>query len=178
MGQAKIQIGADMDSTPHHNEKTIETVIRMWKDHKTGTQIAVKLDMTRSAVMGLVSRLRAKGFLEYRDPAAKKNATADEKRNKLRNPYVPSHRRQRLPPLPPIKEDSGIVRLFDLKASSCRFIVNDSPKAADFLFCGQPKKVGSYCQEHHDICFVKPQPRNKGVRRKPFQLNPRYAEKK
>ena len=161
-----------------HNEKTIQKLIELWKAHKTSGQIAVKLDMSRSAVMGLVGRLRAKGLLEYRDPASKKNATREEKRNKLRNPYVPNKTRKSLPPLPPVIENSSPVKLFQLTAKSCRFVINDSQSAADFLFCNKPKKVGAYCEEHHKICYIKSEPKKRDRERKSFTLNPRYSEVK
>jgi hypothetical protein len=165
--------------TIKHNQKTIDTIIKMWTEHKTGSEIAAKVKMTRSAVMGMVGRLRNRGLLEYRDPASKKNATPEEKRlKKLRNPVVPNLRRKKLPPLPPIDEETRPITLLNLRLDSCRFIINDSNKAADFLFCGQPKHIGSYCKEHHAICYIKAEPRKRGKERKPFQLNPRYSEAK
>jgi len=139
-------IGDAMVNPNKHDDKTVQKLIELWNQHKTSGQIAVKLEMTRSAVMGLVGRLRAKGLLEYRDPASKKNATPDEKRNKFRNTYVQNKTSKILPPLPPVSEDSSPVNLFQLTAKSCRFVINDSRSAADFLFCNKPKKGGSYCE--------------------------------
>lgn len=131
-------------ATTKHNQKTIDTILKMWSQHKTGSEIAAKVKMTRSAVMGMVGRLRNRGLLEYRDPASKKNATPDEKRHKkLRNPVVPNLRKKKLPPLPPVSETVQLVRLMDLKLHSCRFVVNDSKRASDFLFCGKPSQKES-----------------------------------
>lgn len=167
-----------MNFSQKHDQKTVDTVVQMWKDHKTGGDIAHKLKLTRNAVMGLLARLRSKGVIEYRDPGAKKNGSPDEKRNKLRNPYVPNMRKKKLPPLPPVIKDVSPIQLFDLKPMSCRFVINDSSKPSEFLFCGMPKETGSYCKEHHAICYIRAEPRKKGKQRKPFQLNPRYTEKK
>jgi hypothetical protein len=162
-----------------YDQKTIDIVLKMWAEHKTGGDIAAKLNITRNSVMGLLGRLRSKGIIDYRDPASKKNATPAEKRlKKLRNPSVPNLRRKKLPPLPPVDEQTRPITLLELKLDSCRFVINDSNKAADFLFCGQPKHTGSYCKEHHAICYVKAEPRKRDKPRKPFQLNPRYAEAK
>lgn len=161
-----------------HDDKTVSKIIELWKEDKTSGQIAAKLNMTRSAVMGLVGRLRSKGLLEYRDPASKKNATPDEKRNKMRSPYVQNKASKVLPPLPPVSDDISPVKLFQLTSKSCRFVINDSRSASDFLFCNKPKKVGSYCEDHHKICYIKSEPRKRDRERKPFQLNPRYSEAK
>jgi GcrA cell cycle regulator len=165
--------------TIKHEDKKVKAILELWGKGLTGKQIGEKLGMTRSAVLGKIARLRKWGLAEYRDPASKKNATPEEKRlKKLRNPVVPNLGRKKLPPLPPVDEETRPITLLNLRLDSCRFVINDSNKAADFLFCGQPKHIGSYCKEHHAICYIKAEPRKRGKERKPFQLNPRYSEAK
>lgn len=40
------------------------------------------------------------------------------------------------------------VRMMDLTSDSCRWPVNDPEPKEEHLFCGHPKKYGSYCAHH------------------------------
>ena len=161
-----------------HNHKTVKKILELWGKGLTGKQIGEKLGMTRSAVLGKVGRLRKLGLLEYRDPAQKKNISSKERAQRKSYPFVKSNKRKTLPPLPPVEDGLRPLSLMELKATSCRFVINDSKKPSDFLFCGKPKKTGSYCEDHHSICYIKSEPRKRDKPRKAFQLNPRYSEAK
>jgi len=40
------------------------------------------------------------------------------------------------------------LTMMDLEADSCRWPVNDPPPRGEHLFCGHPKRFGSYCAAH------------------------------
>ena len=40
------------------------------------------------------------------------------------------------------------VRMMDLTSDSCRWPVNEPEPKGEYLFCGHPKKYGSYCAHH------------------------------
>lgn len=140
-----------------------EKIMALWADGKTGSEIAEVLEMSRSAVMGKLYRLRAAKYIEYKTvPPKPKNDTpvdrASRPKRAYRTPYFGP-----VVPLSPRKTtilNAVGVRLMELKHSSCRFIVNDGP-VQDFLFCGKEKENGPYCAEHRKLCYVKVQPRKK-----------------
>lgn len=40
------------------------------------------------------------------------------------------------------------VRMMELTSDACRWPVNDPEPKGEYLFCGHPKKYGSYCAHH------------------------------
>jgi len=164
--------------TVRHDQETVDVILKMWADDCTGSQIARVLNMTRNAVMGKLARLRAQGLIKYRDPGQCKNASKEERA--MRRTHVPPGMKTKkdkpLPPLPPMIDGARPLRLMELTPDSCRFIINDSNKASDFMFCGRPKKGKSYCADHHALCYTAATPRRE--RGKVFRLNPRYSEVK
>jgi hypothetical protein len=138
-----------------------QTLIDMWNDDKTGSEIAEALGMSRSAVMGKLYRLRAAKYIEYKTiPVRHKDDTPEKRAKREKRPYrspylgpvVP------LPPKPAVTVNTQGIGLMDLRRSSCRFIINDGP-AQGFLFCGKEKEKGPYCADHRKLCYVKVQPR-------------------
>jgi GcrA cell cycle regulator len=50
--------------------------------------------------------------------------------------------------------------LLDLESNDCRWPVGE-PRQPDFHFCGKPHAPGRpYCQEHWNMAFQPPRPRN------------------
>lgn len=145
-------------------------ILALWEQNKPGSHIAFELNMTRSAVMGQLNRLRVKGHVAYKVKARKKREIVLEE-------IIPSIRIAQTatpkppPPLPvpsvtelimaevikkiiPIKKDGRKIPFSALTAKSCRYPVNNG-LAKDFLFCGDEKMDGKpYCKEHHALCYV------------------------
>ena len=147
-------------------------ILALWEQDKPGSYIAYELNMTRSAVMGQLNRLRIKGHIDYKTPQRKK-LPADA--TPLR-PIIPARVPQQAKPNPvppptgpsvsemilaavvakvkPIKKDGRKIPFSALTNRSCRYPINSgNPK--DFLFCGDDRMDGKpYCKEHHALCYV------------------------
>lgn len=86
-----------------------EEVIRMWNEGSTGLQIAEAMGTTRSAIMGMLYRLRGKGLIKYRP-----RPTAEErKKQKVKSvtvaPILTAAPADTLPPEPATPEPSSNV---------------------------------------------------------------------
>ena len=133
-------------------------IIERWEQGFTGSDIGNEFGMTRNAVMGKLARLRKLGLVTYKMNA--KISLKDVKPKKLKlvktfNSY-PKMFRGRLPPTPlpkmlPVKGKP--IKFLDLKPFTCRYIVNDG-KPSEFMFCGKPKMIRSYCDEHARLCYM------------------------
>jgi len=142
-------------------------IIELWEAGKTGGEIAAELSTTRSAILGKIRRLRLGGYVSYKmnakidlkDATPKKlkevkNFNVEKKQIRFVKPSKP------LPPIRPVQHRP--ISLMELTPFSCRFVVNDG-HASNFLFCGKPKEVGSYCGEHAKICYIPPKPRGRAA---------------
>lgn len=141
-------------------------VLSLWKKGLTGSQIGEKIGTTRSAILGLINRLRAAGYVEYRakNPRPKKDTPPKPRKA----PEKKLDQFERLmsfaPPLipEPVQEPSRPLTIMELTRRSCRYILNDG-KPSSFLYCGKTTERGSYCRDHHKICFTVVQKTNKPV---------------
>jgi len=138
-------------------------VLSLWKKGLTGSQIGEKIGTTRSAILGLINRLRAAGYVEYRakNPRPKKDALpkprkAPEKKLDQFELLISA------PVVAPAPEPSKPLTIMELTRRSCRYILNDG-KPSSFLYCGKTTERGSYCRDHHKICFTVVQKTNKPV---------------
>lgn len=50
------------------------------------------------------------------------------------------------------KKNNGIT-LFDLRLSTCRFIISEEGKPV--FYCGKTTSKSSYCENHYNICYKK-----------------------
>ena len=135
-----------------NTDKTKNAVLEMWNKNYTGGQIAKELCLTRNTVMGIIHRL--------------KKTEAVEPRVKIPPKIDPPKVVVKTKKLPPVfikpKPVNHMPRtLMQLRANSCRYVVNDG-HASQFLFCGKPKEKGAYCMDHAQLCYVKP---HKGVKK-------------
>lgn len=153
-----------------------DEVCRLWKKGKTSSEIAGLLEITRSAVMGRVNRLRARGLLDFRViPGPRKPRTQHAPKSGGRKmPFVISAY-----PGKPIRRRKGFdvsaekkiepermfqhVTLMELQHDHCRYIVGEN-KIRGTLYCGQPQTRRSYCESHALICYHTP---TKASERKP-----------
>jgi hypothetical protein len=153
--------------------ETQQKVLKLWNKNMTSSQIAAEIKTTRSAVMGLVNRLRLKGFVEYRKSEAVRIAysvpKAKTRQSRLPMPMPVKVRPPEQPaPLGPSVSDLIIekfihkgpkhkvgIPLTMLRRKGCKYAINDSNDPSKHLFCGETvKEMSSYCEEHHGICYV------------------------
>jgi len=116
-----------------------EAIREMWADGWSGGQIADKLGVSRSSVIGMVDRM-------------------DLPSRKTSNPIPPRRPSKPLPPEPvmpdePVSLDLAMEQLTD---KTCRY---PHGSQAPYSFCGQAVTVDPYCGFHHGVCCPKPPPR-------------------
>ena len=159
-------------------------IAAMWKAGKTSSEIAWEVQITRSAVMGRVNRMRAKGLLEFRGPA--NTIKTKQARPKEPGRAAMSYKTPAYPPKPQIRRRKGFdvkparpvkeapplkhVTLMELTTDHCRYIVG-SHQTRGTLYCGEPKEERSYCKAHHSICYYAPRKDDRPKRRS-FVLAP------
>lgn len=133
-----------------------DDILKLWIDGKQGSEIAVRLRITRNSVMGYLYRLRKKGLIEYKDPVVINKINRGEAKPRMprsKRPYRSPYEQIQLPFLETPR--AGGISLMELKMDSCRYIINDG-RPENFRFCGKPKFSKSYCEDHHKICYYKP----------------------
>jgi GcrA cell cycle regulator len=117
---------------------------KLWADGETATAIAMRLRMSKSAVLGKVFRLRLR-------PAAKATAATARRRTAT----VGRRRRGRLPTKPRTEPAAPATTpgktLFELTNDSCRW-PHGQPGTKTFHFCGAPgadlEGGRPYCERH------------------------------
>jgi hypothetical protein len=133
-----------------------DAIIDMWKTGLSGSQIAYQLGITRNTVMGILSRGRAAGKVDYRiDMERIKSIRAnvvelERKRASVIGEFL--HLAIAGGDLPSNKPTSGIT-LMKLKPSSCRYIIGKNVDD-ESLFCGEQRGTSSYCKTHHKLCYT------------------------
>ena len=157
-------------------EHQVEIVIDMWRKNKSGSEIGKVAGMTRSAVMGMVSRLVARKILISRKEmmAREPRPVVQIVREVVPKEVVKKVQPERRPvptPAPriqrvkvarvkrlPISIRFGArpgVTILNLENNMCRYIV-DAPLYPDTYYCGDPKELGSYCAVHAEMCYYGP----------------------
>jgi len=161
------KIGLVRPNTNPWTPELTERLVALTKAGDSGSAIAAKLGVTRSAVIGKVHRLGMQlgncrnGNGQIRTGRPQKPVLTSF--NKYRNRKAKSKPEfQKAPIPPPNVEDIPRKAFAELSENDCRFPVND-PKDSDFGFCGNSKIPGSsYCAAHHARCWlsvpVKPRP--------------------
>lgn len=153
-----------------------QKIREMWDQNLTTREIGAALGLSKNSVCGLLHRMRTKGVDLPKKP--RNGSTRTQKREQIAKvekvtalkvkaaakpvepvpeivvPVVP-------PPLPKPAEKQGRFRFIDLRRNSCRYVVSGKT-AEEFMFCGEPKKRGAYCEEHAKLCYV---PLSKEARR-------------
>jgi len=134
------------------------TIIKMWSEGSTGLMISAEIGFTRSSVMSRISKLRAKKIingpiLDARMDAIRALVAKENSENKTTSRFNqnPIALRAAFDSLNPSK--GGHVGYDGLTSKSCRYVINEG-SAAEYLFCGATKEKGSYCQHHHNLCYV------------------------
>jgi hypothetical protein len=150
-------------------------ILVMWENNMTGSEIANAIGITRNAVMGHLSRIRAMKLTGYkvepkghRKPVRK--AVEAPKTSALPKTIQKPKAKPETNPdqfVMTVLEDRslpphGPVTLMNLHHLSCRYIISEV-KGAQTLFCGKVKTTAAYCAEHHQLCYVPPNPKKKKV---------------
>lgn len=148
-------------------------IVELWHKSMTTAQIAVELNVTKNAICGKISRMRAKGvnlpMRGFVSPVEKffgKPKPSVRRQPLFTAPIVEIKKEikeePKIKPVVVIKEPKLSkplnIRFSQLKNNSCRYVVNDGP-AETFIFCGSPKERGPYCEAHASICYVVPEKR-------------------
>ena len=136
----------------------VERLEALWREGHAARAIGLAFGVSRSAVLGKLSRLGMLGKPRIRLPAVRLLKTEQVSKPRIKPPQKPQMRPNKRPlpppepyqappppPLPPI----GRFSLLDLRHNSCRWPNGERP---DYRFCGMPR-VGesSYCSEHHAV---------------------------
>ncbi len=154
----------------------IEKVLRMWSEGKSGTEIALANNISRSAVQGHLHRARQnhdaraklRGKMNSHMYLAMKRASLapdayGEILAKRPKPEPKPKPTEKEPPRPkgPLPPPPQARMLEHLSRNSCRYCYSDE---APYLLCGEPTSASSsWCEEHRRIVF-------KFVRTKPLTL--------
>ena len=129
---------------------------QLWADCETAAAIAVRLRMSKSAVLGKVFRLRLPSGPKAKAAAARRDAAT-----------VGRRRRGRLPAKPPVVAVAPAApaapamasgkTLFELTNDSCRW-PHGQPGTKTFHFCGAPgadlEGGRPYCERHARRAYV------------------------
>lgn len=123
------------------NAERVETLLRMWDEGYTSSQIANELGhgVTRNAVIGKAHRLKLQKWRALR------------KRPPIKRVFVPREAKKMLPSKPVLQPAPEPITY------PCMYPVGDDARA-DNYFCGAPRTQGSYCAEHARITHVKTSP--------------------
>lgn len=116
-----------------------QEIIKFWNDGLTATEIGEKIGKTRSAVLGKVNRMRAKGVLLERRVAEKTKAVRPRGTGKRRN-------------IDQLQFDIS-VDLFSLKPNQCHYIVGRFDDRA--MYCASSSHKRSMCKTHYEMCYYR-----------------------
>jgi len=159
-------------------DETLESIKTLWMQGLTGGQISKQLNITRSAVLGKIYRMREAGQIDVRESDQRAKNIRDEvkrleKERQLSFPDIvrdtPVERDfsppkqvyvcEPIPPHPFLFEEMAPndpewkpVSFDELTPKSCRFVLNDGPPS-QFLFCGKKKVGRAYCADHEKLCY-------------------------
>lgn len=127
------------------SEETRQRVLELWNSGLTGGEIGKELGITKNSVVGIIDRLRRKGFF------VKSRGEGTFKVKKPR-PLV----------IPPIKETSSVIGtptdILGLRFRSCRFIVEEGD-AKTTRYCNHRIYKQSFCKHHYGLCYVPIKPK-------------------
>jgi GcrA cell cycle regulator len=142
-------------------DAAVERLKELWAEGHTGLTIGRQFGISRSAVIGKISRLGLSHKPRPRLPTVplqaisvpkpvrkgqKRSETRPLKRNNRPLPPPEPYQAPRPPPDPPI----GSFDLLELRHGHCRWpSAGDGPK---WTFCGRPRAgESSYCEAHHAL---------------------------
>lgn len=144
-----------------------DQIAELWNSGLTSSAIAQRMGITRSAVLGRVSRLKKQGVITRIENIDKRNHRWRKPAEVVRapRPVVPTSPVIKMmtpkPPKPVVPEPVLVwppakptepKLLLELGYNECRFPVRSERDIHHF--CAKPIKQNScYCPEHHAICY-------------------------
>jgi hypothetical protein len=121
-------------------------ILALWKAGFSGTEAGEKLGKTKNAIIGVISRLRARGFDVSR-------AVSVLTPHKPRPPRTPKMKTIAAPAAPPIQDRT----IMSLTAFTCRYPFGDPRSPAGVTYCCETVDrpgVTVYCRKHMLACHV------------------------
>lgn len=133
------------------DQKTQE-MVDMWNKGMSSTEIGKVLGKTRNSVIGVLHRLRDKGYyIEKKVVPWNKDEKPKQKIQEVKTNSGWRRRKITFVPKDNFVQTEGVT-LLDLTPTSCRFIIHTESRRGP-LFCGQPKDKISYCAHHYRMCY-------------------------
>jgi len=132
-------------------EKQAKIILELWNSGYSGSDISKETGKTRNAVLGLLHRLKSKGYYVEKKAQKTQESKKTKKIKEIRTNkgWVRSFNAVKI-------QDSVIpehgMTIMDLTPNSCRFVIQtDTPEGA--IFCGHTLHKHRYCEEHFRMCY-------------------------
>jgi hypothetical protein len=158
-----------------------EKMIELWQKGHTAKQIGNELGVSRNTIAGKLHRFKVSGRIKkanvderlfiIKEQSRRENAGRSPELAKQKRPEVSLYKiEDKLIPLAKVNTESvenpvnfvfhkeapaptgKPLKFEQLTSRSCRYVIN-SGNVKDFLFCGQPKERGAYCEDHAKLCY-------------------------
>jgi GcrA cell cycle regulator len=139
------------------DETKVFLLKKLWAAGHSAGMIAARLDTTRNAVIGKVTRLKLTPHTTKHSFRPTRQAKRKKDRRQLAKLKPPLRALLECTPLPdPQPEDVARKTLLQLEHGECKYPVGDV-RSPDFGFCALPRVIGSpYCAAHSRRCFTAP----------------------
>jgi hypothetical protein len=124
-------------------------ILALWKAGLTGTQAGAKLGKTKNAIIGVISRLRARGFDVSRTGGA---VPAPKKPRPPRPPRTPKMKPIAAPIAPPVQDRT----IMGLTPFTCRYPFGDAHTPEGVTYCCETVErpgITIYCRKHMIACY-------------------------
>lgn len=127
------------------SEETKQRVQELWNKGMSGGEIGKELGITKNSVIGIIDRLRRKGFFVR---------VRGEGTFKVKKPRPLVKK-----PVKKVPSEIGTpTDILGLTYRSCRFIVEDGT-AVTTRYCNSRVHDKSFCKHHYDLCYVQVKPK-------------------
>ena len=151
-------------------EEQEQQIREMWDLNMTTREIGAALGLSKNSICGLLHRMRTRGVDLAKKPRNGNGTLREEKRERIAKVKKVTALKTRAakkpvelvyeivkpvvaPSMPKPPEKTGKFRFIDLTRNACRYVVSGK-RAEEFLFCGEPKQRGAYCEDHAKLCYV------------------------
>jgi GcrA cell cycle regulator len=156
-------------------DERVDELKRLFEEGLSSPELAAKMGLTRSAIMGKCRRLGLKIVRKIvvrtsQTPVCPKQRNPKSRTKVTRyatrwGAYSTETKPGELPPETIVDLAPLNIPLADIRALQCRWISNEAP----VLFCGHSAPVGSWCPAHRAVVFMPPHHRQ-GIERPDFML--------